>query len=189
MQPFIHPSAIVDADVSLGEGVKIWHFVHVCRGASIGAGTSLGQNVFVARDVRIGQRVKVQNNVSLYEGVEIDDDVFLGPSCVFTNVINPRAFIERKHEYRPTRVARGASIGANATILCGSNIGEYAFVGAAATVTRDVPPYALVVGSPARVRGFVCVCGEKLKGSGRTVCAACPRAYVVHGASCVPEGA
>lgn len=188
MQPFIHPSAVVDVGVNLAEGVKIWHFVHVCQGASIGRGTSLGQNVFVARNVRIGQRVKVQNNVSLFEGVEVEDDVFLGPSCVFTNVINPRAFVERKHEYRPTRVGRGASIGANATIICGSSIGQYAFVAAGATVTRDVPPYALVVGSPARVRGFMCVCGEKLSGSGRVVCTSCQRAFVVQGTQCAPEG-
>lgn len=187
MQPFIHPSAVVDDGAMLASGVKIWHFVHVCEGASIGSGTSLGQNVFVARNVRVGARVKVQNNVSLYEGVEIEDDVFLGPSCVFTNVINPRAFVERKHEYRPTRVGRGASIGANATVLCGSSIGEYAFVAAGATVTRDVPPYALVVGSPARVRGFMCVCGQKLRGAGRVTCADCDRVYAIQGLQCTPE--
>src|SRR5688500_334499 len=149
-EPFVHESAIVDADVELSNDVKVWHFVHICAGARIGEGSSLGQNVFVARGVQIGARVKVQNNVSLYEGVVIADDVFLGPSCVFTNVVNPRSFVQRKQEYRATHVERGASIGANATIVCGTRIGAYAFVAAGATVTRDVAPYALVVGSPAR---------------------------------------
>jgi UDP-2-acetamido-3-amino-2,3-dideoxy-glucuronate N-acetyltransferase len=152
---FIHPTAIIDADVELGAGVKIWHFVHVSSGARIGAGTSLGQNVFVGAHVRVGARVKVQNNVSLYEGVEIDDDVFLGPSCVFTNVLNPRAFVVRKNEFRGTYVERGASIGANATIVCGHRIGAYAFVAAGATVTHDVPPFALMVSSyPPRTATF-----------------------------------
>jgi dTDP-4-amino-4,6-dideoxygalactose transaminase/acetyltransferase-like isoleucine patch superfamily enzyme len=186
--PFIHESAVVDEGAELAEGVKVWHFVHVSQGARIGAGSSLGQNVFVARGVRVGRGVKIQNNVSLYEGVEIDDDAFLGPSCVFTNVINPRAFVQRKHEYRTTYVGRGASIGANATIVCGVRIGDYAFVAAGATVTRDVPPYALVVGSPARVKGFMCKCGEKLSGAGRVSCAACGAHYVVEGQSCAPAG-
>lgn len=185
-QAFVHPSAVLDGGVELAEDVKVWHFVHVCQGARIGAGSSLGQNVFVGRGVRLGQRVKVQNNVSLYEGVEIEDDVFLGPSCVFTNVINPRAFVERKHEYRPTRVERGASIGANATIVCGARIGAYAFVGAGATVTRDVPAYALVTGTPARLRGFMCVCGEKLQGTGHVRCRACQRGYQIDEGSCSP---
>jgi dTDP-4-amino-4,6-dideoxygalactose transaminase/acetyltransferase-like isoleucine patch superfamily enzyme len=184
--PFIHESAVVDEGAELSEGVKVWHFVHVSQGARIGAGSSLGQNVFVARGVRIGRGVKVQNNVSLYEGVEIEDDVFLGPSCVFTNVINPRAFVQRKHEYRATHVGRGASIGANATIVCGTRIGEYAFVAAGATVTRDVPPYALVVGTPARLKGFVCRCGEKLSGGGAVRCASCGACYVVEGERCTP---
>jgi dTDP-4-amino-4,6-dideoxygalactose transaminase/acetyltransferase-like isoleucine patch superfamily enzyme len=184
--PFIHESAVVDEGAELAEGVKIWHFVHVSQGARIGAGSSLGQNVFVARGVRIGRGVKIQNNVSLYEGVEIDDDVFLGPSCVFTNVINPRAFVQRKHAYRATYVGRGASIGANATIVCGTRIGEYAFVAAGATVTRDVQPYALVVGAPARHKGFMCSCGEKLSGTGSVRCAACGARYVVQGQSCAP---
>jgi dTDP-4-amino-4,6-dideoxygalactose transaminase/acetyltransferase-like isoleucine patch superfamily enzyme len=186
-QAYVHPSAVLDGGVELGEDVKIWHFVHVSTGARVGAGTSLGQNVFVGRGVRIGRGVKVQNNVSLYEGVEIEDDVFLGPSCVFTNVINPRAFIQRKHAYRPTRVGRGASIGANATIVCGAQIGEYAFVAAGATVTRDVPPHALVKGTPARVSGFVCVCGETLRGHGLVSCTGCQRRYRVEEGRCLPE--
>jgi dTDP-4-amino-4,6-dideoxygalactose transaminase/acetyltransferase-like isoleucine patch superfamily enzyme len=184
--PFVHQTAVVDAGVELAEDVKVWHFVHLCSGARIGAGTSLGQNVFVARGVRVGARVKIQNNVSLYEGVEIEDDAFLGPSCVFTNVMNPRSFVTRKHEYRATFVGRGASIGANATIVCGTRIGEYAFIGAGAVVTRDVVPYALMVGSPARRRGFMCRCGEKLHGAGSVTCAACQSAYHVAGDSCTP---
>lgn len=184
--PFVHETAIIDADVKLGEGARIWHFVHVCSGAEIGAGASLGQNVFVARGVRVGARVKVQNNVSLYEGVEIEDDVFLGPSCVFTNVFNPRAFVERKNEYRPTRVGRGASIGANATIVCGNSIGEYAFVAANATVTKSVPAYALVVGTPARRTGWMCKCGEKLPSGPAPTCAACGTSYRVSGERCEP---
>jgi dTDP-4-amino-4,6-dideoxygalactose transaminase/acetyltransferase-like isoleucine patch superfamily enzyme len=186
-QPFVHESAVVDQGAELGPGVKVWHFVHVCQGARIGAHSSLGQNVFVARGVRIGSRVKVQNNVSLYEGVEIEDDVFLGPSCVFTNVINPRAFVERKHEYRPTRVGRGASVGANATIVCGTRIGEYAFVAAGATVTRDVAPFALVMGVPARLAGFVCKCGERLQGTGAVACGACATAYLIDDQRCQPR--
>jgi dTDP-4-amino-4,6-dideoxygalactose transaminase/acetyltransferase-like isoleucine patch superfamily enzyme len=184
--PFVHETAVVDPGVELGEDAKVWHFVHLCEGARIGAGTSLGQNVFVARGVRIGARVKVQNNVSLYEGVEIEDDAFLGPSCVFTNVMNPRSFVTRKHAYRATYVGRGASIGANATIVCGTRIGEYAFVGAGATITRDVAPYALMVGTPARRRGFMCRCGEKLAGTGAVTCAACQSAYRIDDDRCAP---
>jgi dTDP-4-amino-4,6-dideoxygalactose transaminase/acetyltransferase-like isoleucine patch superfamily enzyme len=184
---FIHDTAVVDAGVTLGDGARIWHFVHVSEGASIGPRTSLGQNVFIGKGVRVGAGVKVQNNVSLYEGVVIEDDVFLGPSAVFTNVINPRAFVERKHEYRVTRVGRGASIGANATILCGTQIGEYAFVAAAATVTRDVAPYALVVGSPAKRTGWMCRCAKKLGGSGDVTCSACGARYQLDALSCVPR--
>jgi dTDP-4-amino-4,6-dideoxygalactose transaminase/acetyltransferase-like isoleucine patch superfamily enzyme len=186
---FVHPTAIVDANVSLGTGVRIWHFVHVSEGASLGEGTSLGQNVFVGKGVRIGARVKVQNNVSLYEGVEVEDDVFLGPSCVFTNVFNPRAFVERKHEYRSTRVGRGASIGASATIVCGNQIGAYAFVAANATVTHDVPAHALVMGTPARRVGFMCVCGEKLPAGNQVACSACGARYRVDQERCEPEAA
>jgi dTDP-4-amino-4,6-dideoxygalactose transaminase/acetyltransferase-like isoleucine patch superfamily enzyme len=186
---FVHPSAVVDDGVELGEGAKVWHFCHVSEGASLGAGTSLGQNVFVARHVRLGARVRVQNNVSIYEGVEIEDDVFLGPSCVFTNVLNPRAFVERKSEYRTTRVRRGASIGANATIVCGHEIGEYAFIAAGATVTREVPPYALMVGSPARRAGWMCRCGEKLVGEGDACCARCGMHYRLAHDRCTPLAA
>jgi dTDP-4-amino-4,6-dideoxygalactose transaminase/acetyltransferase-like isoleucine patch superfamily enzyme len=186
--PFVHPSAIVDDDVLLGVGAKVWHFVHVSSGARIGADTSLGQNVFVGRGVRVGSNVKVQNNVSIYEGVEVEDDAFLGPSCVFTNVFNPRSFVVRKHEYRRTVVGRGASIGANATVVCGVRIGDYAFVGAGATVTRDVAPHALVTGVPARRTGWMCKCGEKLGAGSRVTCAACQSTYSIHGESCQADG-
>ncbi len=169
---FIHPSAIVDEGAQIGEGSRIWHFTHVMGGAVIGRGCSLGQNVFVAKGVVLGDNVKVQNNVSIYEGVICEDDVFLGPSMVFTNVRNPRSAVNRKNEYRPTRVGRGASIGANATIVCGHDIGEYAFIGAGAVVTKDVPPYALVVGNPARQIGWMSRHGERLHfdDEGRATC-------------------
>ncbi len=182
--PYVHPTAIVDDQVDLGDGVKVWHFVHVCKGARIGERSVLGQNVFVGDGVRIGRGVKIQNNVSVYAGVEVEDDVFLGPSCVFTNVNNPRAFVERKDEFRRTRVGRGASIGANATVVCGHDVGAYAFVGAGAVVTRDVPPHALVVGAPARRIGWVCRCGEKLVGGGPVRCARCGDAYLTDDSSC-----
>jgi UDP-2-acetamido-3-amino-2,3-dideoxy-glucuronate N-acetyltransferase len=184
---FVHPTAVVDAGAVLGEGTKVWHFVHVCGGARVGPGCVLGQNVFVGQNVTLGRGVKVQNNVSIYDQVRIEDDVFLGPSCVFTNVINPRAFIERKHEYKQTLVRRGASIGANATIVCGHEIGEYAFVGAGAVVTKDVPAYALVVGNPARLLGWVCKCGCRLPSEGAhatLTCAACGTSYVSDGVTC-----
>ncbi|MBN1667651.1 MAG: N-acetyltransferase, partial [Anaerolineales bacterium] len=147
---FIHPSAYVDPPCEIGAGTKIWHFCHVMAGAQIGKQCVLGQNVFVAGGVRIGNNVKIQNNVSVYAGVELEDDVFCGPSCVFTNVINPRSQIVRKSEYQPTRVRRGATIGANATIVCGVTIGRYAFIAAGAVVRSDVPDYALMLGVPAR---------------------------------------
>jgi len=151
----IHPTAIIDPGATIGEGTKVWHFSHIMGGAEIGRNCTVGQNVFVASGVRLGNGVKVQNNVSVYEGVTCEDDVFLGPSCVFTNVMTPRSFVSRKNEYRPTLVKRGASVGANATILCGVTIGEYAMIGAGAVVTRDVPPFALAVGNPAKVVGKV----------------------------------
>lgn len=158
----VHESSYVDDGAVIGTGTRVWHFCHVMNGAVIGRGCSLGQNVVVMPGTRLGDNVKIQNNVSIYEGVECGDDVFLGPSMVFTNVTNPRSHISRKHEYRPTFVGKGASIGANATVVCGHQLGEYCFVGAGAVVTRDVPAYALVVGVPARRVGWVCQCGEML---------------------------
>lgn len=183
----VHPTAVIDDDVELGDGTRVWHFVHVSAGARIGAQCSLGQNVFIGREVRVGSGCRIQNNVSLYEGVELEDDVFVGPSCVFTNVKNPRAFVSRKHAYLPTKVARGASLGANATIVCGVTLGPYCFVGAGAVVTRDVAPYALVVGSPARLLGYVCRCGERLAGEGSIACSACGDAYQIGPEGCAPR--
>lgn len=183
----IHPTATIDAGCTIGEGSSIWHYSHVMPGARIGKGCSLGQNVFVARDVVIGDNAKIQNNVSLYEGVELEDDVFCGPSMVFTNVVNPRSHVSRKHEYRKTLVRRGATIGANATIICGHTIGEYAFVGAGAVVTGDVPAYALMLGMPARVAGWMCSCGVRLRTPAVThapadlSCADCDATYRIEG--------
>jgi UDP-2-acetamido-3-amino-2,3-dideoxy-glucuronate N-acetyltransferase len=178
-QPFVHPSAIVDEGASIGAGTRIWHFGHVGAGASIGERCSLGQNVFVAPGVSIGNGVKIQNNVSIYAGVALEDDVFCGPSVVFTNVRVPRAAIPRDpSEYLPTRVCRGASIGANATVVCGVTIGRWALVGAGSVVTRDVPEHALVYGVPARAAGWVCECGERLRFRSRhSSCGGCARAY------------
>lgn len=163
MSATIHPSAIVDAGAELGEGTRVWHFSHVCAGARIGAGCSLGQNVFVGNDVVIGRGVKIQNNVSVYDAVTLEDEVFCGPSVVFTNVMNPRAAVPRRSEYRRTLVRRGASLGANSTLVCGVTVGEYAFVGAGAVVTKDVPDFALVAGVPARRIGWMSRHGERLQ--------------------------
>ena len=162
MATVIHPSAIVDDGAVLGADCRVWHFVHISAGARIGAGCSFGQNVFVANDVRIGDNVKIQNNVSVYDAVTLEDDVFCGPSMVFTNVHNPRAAVVRKSEYRPTLVKRGATLGANCTIVCGTTIGRHAFVGAGAVVSRDVADFALVVGVPAKPIGWMSRHGERL---------------------------
>lgn len=180
-----HESAYVDEGAVIGAGTRVWHFVHVMPGARVGERCSLGQNVNVGSRAVLGDGVKVQNNVSIYDDVIIEDDVFCGPSMVFTNVINPRAFVERKHEYLKTLVKRGASIGANATVVCGSTLGEYCFVGAGSVVTKDVPAYAMVYGSPARVRGWVCKCGVKL--GENLKCPACALSYKHDGEGLKPE--
>lgn len=190
MPPFVHPTAVIDADVTIGEGAQIWHFAHVCSGATIGAAAVLGHNVFVGTGVAVGARSRVQNNVSLFSGVVIEEDVFLGPSCVFTNVRNPRAEISRKGAFETTRVMRGATVGANATIRCGATLGRYAFVGAGAVVLNDVPDHALVVGNPARPLGFCCRCGERLceVHGGGLCCGSCGARYRLDGDTrCQPE--
>ncbi len=159
---FVHESSYIDDGCVIGDGTKIWHFSHIMSGCAIGRGCNIGQNVVVSPDVVIGNNVKIQNNVSVYTGVVLEDDVFCGPSMVFTNVTNPRSHVSRKHEYRKTVVGKGATLGANSTVVCGNRIGRYAFVGAGAVVTRDVPDYALVVGNPARITGWMCECGAKL---------------------------
>jgi UDP-2-acetamido-3-amino-2,3-dideoxy-glucuronate N-acetyltransferase len=179
---YVHPSSFLDEGAVVGAGTKIWHFCHVMKGAVIGERSSLGQNVVVMPGTKIGNNVKIQNNVSIYEGVHLEDDVFCGPSCVFTNVLNPRSHVSRKHEYRPTLVKRGASIGANATIVCGTTLGEFAFIGAGAVVTSDVPAYGLMVGVPARRVGWMCQCGERLSiAAGAARCAACGAEYAESG--------
>ena len=160
---FAHESAYIDKNVNIGDGTKIWHFSHILSGTTIGKNCSFGQNCVVGPKVKVGNGVKVQNNISIYEGVEIEDDVFLGPSCVFTNVINPRAFIQRKDEFKKTLLKKGCSIGANATIVCGVTIGEYALIGAGAVVNKDVKPYALMVGVPAKQIGWIDKAGNRLK--------------------------
>ncbi len=175
---FAHESSYVDEGAVLGADTKVWHFSHVMAGAVIGDRCNLGQNVVVMPGTRIGNNVKIQNNVSIYEGVELEDDVFCGPSCVFTNVINPRSHVSRKHEYRRTLVRRGASIGANATIVCGTTLGNFAFIGAGAVVTSDVPDFALMVGVPARRVGWVCQCGARLTlRGGKATCSECAWEY------------
>ena len=168
----VHASAFVDDGAVIGAGTRVWHFCHVLGGAVIGERCSLGQNVVVMNGTRIANNVKIQNNVSVYEGVELEDDVFCGPSMVFTNVINPRSHVSRRNEYRRTLVKRGASIGANATIVCGVTLGEYCFVGAGAVVAKDVKPYSLTVGVPAKHVGWMCQCGERLEGHECVVCGA-----------------
>jgi UDP-2-acetamido-3-amino-2,3-dideoxy-glucuronate N-acetyltransferase len=174
---FVHESSYVDNGAQVGVGTSIWHFCHVMPGAVIGDRCNLGQNVVVMNGVRLGNNVKVQNNVSIYEGVELEDDVFCGPSMVFTNVMNPRSHVSRKSEYRKTLVRRGSTIGANATIVCGVTLGEYSFVGAGAVITKDVPSYALMAGVPARRIGWMCQCGVRLPDSGVGVCRVCGSSY------------
>lgn len=175
---FAHETCCIDTGCAIGAGTKIWHFSHIMGGCVIGERCNIGQNVVISPRVTLGNSVKVQNNVSVYTGVTCEDDVFLGPSCVFTNVINPRAFIERKQEFRKTLIRKGASIGANATIVCGHTVGRYAMVGAGSVVTRDVPDYALVYGAPAKIRGYVCRCGERITfDHGVAACPACGERY------------
>lgn len=185
MATVIHPSAIVDDGAVLGADCRVWHFVHISAGARIGKGCSFGQNVFVANDVTIGDNVKIQNNVSVYDAVTLEDDVFCGPSMVFTNVHNPRAAVARKNEYRPTRVKRGATLGANCTIVCGTTVGRYAFVGAGAVVSRDVADFALVVGVPAKRIGWMSRHGERLTfADGEAACPATGERYVLRDGVC-----
>ncbi|HET7632420.1 MAG TPA: acyltransferase [Gemmatimonadaceae bacterium] len=186
--PVIHESSYVDEGAQVGAGTRIWHFCHVMSGAVIGERCSLGQNVVVMNRVRIGNNVKIQNNVSVYEGVILEDDVFCGPSMVFTNVMNPRSHVIRKHQYRTTHVHRGASIGANATIVCGVTLGEYAFIGAGAVITRDVPAFGLMAGVPGRRIGWMCQCGVRLPDAGQGTCAACGTTYERHGDGIRPVG-
>jgi len=175
---FVHQSSYVDDGAIVGKGTKIWHFSHVMPGAKIGENCNIGQNVLIAPGAVIGNGCKIQNNISIYERVIIEDCVFCGPSMVFTNVINPRAHISRKNEYRGTRVKKGATLGANCTIMCGNTIGEYAFIGAGAVVTADVPSYALMLGCPAKVGGWMCECGVKLDFDGdRAGCPVCEKTY------------
>lgn len=187
---FAHETAVIDDPCKIGEGTRIWHFSHIMKHAQIGSNCILGQNVHVGSNVIVGNRCKIQNNVSLYDGVVLEDDVFCGPSAVFTNVINPRSTIERKHEFKPTRVRRGATIGANATVLCGHTIGCYAFIGAGAVATQDVPDYALIVGVPGHIVGWMCRCGIQLSftqaeaeasGEERAQCQTCGIRYVRQG--------
>jgi len=180
---FSHETAVVDDGAEIGAGTKIWHFSHIMPDSVIGENCNIGQNVVVSPGCTIGSNTKIQNNVSIYTGVTLEDDVFCGPSMVFTNVINPRSHIVRKDEYRETRVCRGASIGANATILCGLKLGKYCFIGAGAVVTKDVPDYGMIIGNPGRLRGYVCYCGDKLdigvddKEMDESICGSCGRQY------------
>ncbi len=180
--PIVHATAVVDEGAQVGEGTRIWHFTHVSSGSTIGERCVLGQNVFVGSGVAIGDGVKIQNNVSVYAGVTIADDVFLGPSCVFTNVLTPRAHVERKDEYAPTSVGRGVTVGANATVVCGHALGDYALVGAGSVIITDVPAHAVMVGNPSRRIGWACKCGEVLPSAG--VCARCGDKYELTAQSC-----
>ena len=178
---FVHESSYIDEGAVIGDGTKIWHFSHIMNDCVIGKKCNIGQNVVISPGVTLGNNVKIQNNVSVYTGVVCEDDVFLGPSCVFTNVINPRAFIERKTEYRKTVIHKGASIGANATIVCGNSVGKYALIGAGALICKDIPDYALVYGNPTRIKGYVCQCGCKLdfQDDKTAVCSECKKKYIM----------
>jgi UDP-2-acetamido-3-amino-2,3-dideoxy-glucuronate N-acetyltransferase len=188
---FVHESSYVDQPCSIGTGTKIWHFSHIMKNSRIGANCNIGQNVVISPDVVIGSNVKIQNNVSIYTGCILEDDVFCGPSMVFTNVINPRSHVIRRNEYQTTLVRKGASLGANCTVVCGITIGRYAFVGAGSVVTRDIPDYALVYGNPARPRGWICACGIALVFSSdvdesRSKCEACGAEYIKSGQQVAP---
>ncbi len=178
-QPFYaHPMSIVDEGCEIGSGTRVWAGAHVMSGAKVGEDCNIGEHCFIESGVSVGNHVTIKNNVALYDGAVVEDDVFLGPSCVFTNVVNPRAFVSRKKEFRPTVVRKGASIGANATLICGHTVGRYAFVGAGAVVSRDVPDYAMVYGTPARIHGYVCRCGCKLTfREDQAVCLECGSGY------------
>ncbi len=182
MNYFVHESSYVDEGAHIGDGVKIWHFSHIMKDCHIGEGCNIGQNVVISPEVVLGRNVKIQNNVSVYTGVTCEDDVFLGPSCVFTNVINPRSGVNRRGQYTKTNVGKGASIGANATIICGHDIGQYAFVGAGAVVSRPIPDYALVVGNPARQIGWMSEYGQRLEFvDGRATCSESGEVYILEG--------
>ena len=188
MKAEVHDTAVVDAGARIGAGTRVWHWVHVSAGADIGERCSLGQNVYVGNDVRIGNNVKIQNNVSVYDAVTLEDDVFCGPSMVFTNVYNPRSAVSRKGEYRRTLVRQGVTLGANSTIVCGVTVGRYAFIGAGAVVNRDVPDFALMLGVPARQTGWMSKHGERLVfAEGRATCSATGETYVLRGSVCAPE--
>ena len=193
MEYFAHPTAIIDEGCTIGSGTKIWHFSHIMIGAKLGERCNIGQNVVVSPEVVLGNNVKVQNNVSIYTGVTCEDDVFLGPSCVFTNVTNPRSAVNRKDQYAKTIVGKGASIGANSTIVCGHNIGEYAFIGAGAVVTKTIPAYALVVGNPAKQIGWMSEFGEQLDlpltGNAESVCSHTGAIYRLSGSTVIKEQA
>lgn len=187
---FCHESSYVDDGAQVGEGTKVWHFSHIQSGAVLGKNCSVGQNVNIGSKAVVGNGVKIQNNVSIYDRVILEDDVFCGPSMVFTNVVNPRSHINRKAEYKETLVKRGSTLGANSTIVCGTTLGRYAFIGAGAVVTKDVPDYALMYGNPARRHGWMCHCGVKLpsREQGRLICEACGSAYMLEGGVLKPEG-
>ena len=187
---FVHESSYVDDGCEIGEGSKIWHFSHVMSGSRIGRRCNIGQNVVISPQVVIGDNVKIQNNVSIYTGVILEDDVFCGPSMVFTNVVNPRSHVSRKDEYQPTLVKQGASLGANSTIVCGHTVGRFAFVGAGAVVTKDIPDYALVVGNPSRITGWMCSCGVKLAAGAapppQATCQSCGASYTAASGQLIP---